>query len=69
VRRDSIVEVYRNSALFRSLRNSDNLLGKCGDCEYRNLCGGSRSRAYALTGNYLESDPNCVYQPRLATVA
>ncbi|HSB13587.1 MAG TPA: TIGR04053 family radical SAM/SPASM domain-containing protein [Bryobacteraceae bacterium] len=69
VRRDSIAEVYRNSALFRSLRNSDNLLGKCGDCEYRNLCGGSRSRAYALTGNYLESDPNCVYQPRLATVA
>lgn len=69
VRRDSILDIYRNSPLFRSLRNSENLLGKCGDCEYRNLCGGSRSRAYALTGNYLESDPNCVYQPRLATAA
>jgi AdoMet-dependent heme synthase len=69
VRSDSIVSIYRDSPLFRSLRNSDNLVGKCGDCEYRNLCGGSRSRAYALTGNYLESDPNCIYQPRLATVA
>lgn len=64
VRRDSLAEVYRNSPLFRALRNADNLSGKCGDCEFRNLCGGSRSRAYALTGDFLESDPRCVYQPR-----
>jgi AdoMet-dependent heme synthase len=64
VRRDSLVEVYRNSPLFRTLRNADNLHGKCGECEFRNLCGGSRSRSFALTGNYLAEDPRCVYQPK-----
>lgn len=63
VRRNSLAEVYRNAPLFRTLRASENLEGKCGDCLYRNLCGGSRSRAYALTGNYLASDPRCEYQP------
>ena len=55
--------VYRDSALFKVLRDTDQLEGKCGVCQYRNLCGGSRSRAYALTGNYLAEDPNCVFQP------
>jgi AdoMet-dependent heme synthase len=64
VRRDSLVEVYRNSPLFRTLRNTDNLRGKCGDCEFRNLCGGSRSRAFALTHDYLAEDPRCIYQPK-----
>jgi AdoMet-dependent heme synthase len=63
VRRDSILDVYRTAPLFRQLRNSDSLEGKCGGCEYRNLCGGSRSRSYALLNNYMESDPRCVYQP------
>ncbi len=63
VRRDSLVEVYRNSSLFQTLRDPASHEGKCGFCEYRNLCGGSRSRAYALTGNYLAADPRCVYQP------
>ncbi len=63
VRRDSLVQVYRTAPLFRTLRASENLEGKCGQCLYRNLCGGSRSRAYALTGNYLASDPRCIYQP------
>jgi radical SAM protein len=63
VRRDSLVEVYRSSPLFRTLRNADNLHGKCGKCEYRNLCGGSRSRSYALTGDFLAEDPKCIYQP------
>jgi radical SAM protein len=63
VRRDSLVDVYRNSPLFRTLREPENLEGKCGRCPYRNLCGGSRSRAYALTGNYLASDPRCAYEP------
>jgi MoaA/NifB/PqqE/SkfB family radical SAM enzyme len=40
--------------------------GKCGICEYRNMCGGSRSRAYALTGDYLAEDPRCIYQPHMA---
>ncbi len=64
VRRNSLVEVYRNSPLFRTLRDADNLRGKCGECEFRNLCGGSRSRSFALTGDCLADDPRCVYQPK-----
>jgi radical SAM protein len=63
VRRASLADAYRHSDLFRALRDSGRLEGKCGACEYRNLCGGSRSRAYALTGNFLAADPSCVYQP------
>lgn len=63
VRSVSLQSAYRTAPLFKVLRDSDSLEGKCGACEYRNLCGGSRSRAYALTGNYLESDPRCVYVP------
>ena len=64
VRRDSLTDVYRHSPLFRTLRDADNLHGKCGQCEFRNLCGGSRSRSYALTGDFLAEDPRCVYEPR-----
>jgi radical SAM protein len=64
VRHDSLATVYRESPLFLKLRNADNLRGKCGDCEYRNLCGGSRSRSYALTGDFLAEEPRCVYVPK-----
>jgi AdoMet-dependent heme synthase len=67
VRRDSLVEVYRNAPLFVTLRDDGRLEGKCGECEYRKICGGSRARAYAITGNYLAEDPRCVYQPALAS--
>ncbi|GEL06743.1 TIGR04053 family radical SAM/SPASM domain-containing protein [Salisediminibacterium halotolerans] len=63
VRDDGLAEVYRHSPLFQALRDPSNYKGKCGVCEYRYVCGGSRSRAYALTGNYLESEPACVYIP------
>jgi radical SAM protein len=63
VRRNSLTDVYRTSPLFQTLRQPDKLRGKCGDCEFRNLCGGSRSRSFALTGDYLSEDPKCVYQP------
>jgi radical SAM protein len=63
VRRDDVVEVYRNSPLFRSLRDPDQLKGKCRVCEYREVCGGSRARAYALTGDPLEAEPFCTYVP------
>ncbi|MFT5369546.1 MAG: radical SAM protein [Candidatus Latescibacterota bacterium] len=66
VRKDSLVDVYRHSDLFVDLRDSEKLKGKCGVCEYRTLCGGCRARAYALTGDYLESDPACVYVPKRA---
>jgi radical SAM protein len=59
-------EVYRNSDLFRSLRDTAQRGGKCGLCEYQKICGGSRSRAYAFTGDYLAEDPRCIYQPHLA---
>jgi radical SAM protein with 4Fe4S-binding SPASM domain len=63
VRNDSLVDVYQNSSLFRILRESSAKLGKCSYCEFTKICGGSRARAYALTGNYLEADPRCCYQP------
>jgi radical SAM protein len=61
VRRRSLVDVYRNAALFHVLRDSSLLRGKCGLCLYKSLCGGSRSRAYALTGDYLAEDPRCLH--------
>jgi len=66
VLRDSLTGVYRDSDLFRSLRDPAQREGKCGMCEYTKVCGGSRSRAYALTGDYLAEDPRCIYQPHLA---
>jgi len=60
---DNLLDVYRNSPVFRELRDSDRLGGKCGHCEYRKICGGSRSRAYSLTGNYMAEEPCCSYQP------
>jgi radical SAM protein len=69
VKKESLVDVYRNSELFVSLRNSSNLRGKCGICEFRELCGGSRSRAYSLTGDIFESDPTCTYEPRAVAVS
>jgi len=63
VRNIELGDAYRNAPLFRSLRDSSQLDGKCGECGYKNLCGGSRSRAYALTGDYLASDPRCAHVP------
>jgi radical SAM protein len=62
-REEDIVEVYRHHRLFRELRDPSLLKGRCGRCEYREVCGGQRGRAYALTGDYLETDPACAYQP------
>lgn len=57
----SIVDVYQRHPVFQALRQPDRFRGKCGKCAYRYVCGGSRSRAYAVTGDYLESEPDCVY--------
>jgi len=56
--------IWKNSAFLQNIRAVDEYKGKCGWCEYRYLCGGCRARAYALTGDYLESEPFCVYEPR-----
>jgi radical SAM protein len=69
VRERPLSEIYRHAELFRTLRNPDALLGRCGHCEYRAICGGSRSRAYALTGSYVATDPWCAYRPAPARVA
>jgi radical SAM protein len=61
---DSVIDVYQNHPIFRALRDPDGFKGRCGICEYRRVCGGSRARAYAVTGDYLETEPDCVYVPR-----
>ncbi|MFQ6671746.1 MAG: TIGR04053 family radical SAM/SPASM domain-containing protein [Candidatus Tectimicrobiota bacterium] len=61
--RDSVVDVYQNAAMFKQLRDPDGFGGKCGRCEFRHICGGSRARAYAVTGDYLAAEPDCLYQP------
>jgi radical SAM protein with 4Fe4S-binding SPASM domain len=60
---NSLREVYSGSELFQSLRRPSEFKGKCGQCDFRFLCGGSRARAYAATGDPLESDPFCAYVP------
>jgi radical SAM protein len=60
---DSVVSVYQTHPTFLALRDPQRLIGKCGVCEYRDVCGGSRSRAYAVLGNPLASEPDCVYSP------
>lgn len=68
VREQPLAEIYRESPIFKDLRNPDKYKGKCGVCEFRYVCGGSRSRAYAMTGDYLESEPYCVFVPKALRV-
>jgi len=63
VKEQSLIDIYRTSKLFVSLRDNANLQGKCGRCEFRDLCGGSRARAWAMTGDVFAEDPLCSYQP------
>lgn len=63
VRNESIVDIYRNSPLFVGIRDYRQLKGKCGMCEWKYICGGSRARAYALTGDYMESESGCAFVP------
>jgi radical SAM protein len=63
VRRGDILEIYRSSVLFRSIRQTRSFKGKCGYCEFKEICGGSRARAYARYGDPLETDPLCAYEP------
>jgi len=64
VRETPLGEIYRNAPIFKALRDLGQLKGKCGACEYKELCGGSRARAYAVTGDPLAAEPCCTYQPR-----
>lgn len=69
VKHESLGDIYRSSDLFTSLRESSNLKGKCGLCEFRDLCGGSRARAWSMTGDVFASDPLCTYMPAGARYA
>jgi len=63
VRQDSLADVYRRHPVFTALRNPDLLGGKCGACEFRRVCGGSRARAFAMTGDMFAAEPACAYEP------
>lgn len=64
IRTQSLTDLYRHSPLFVALRDTGNLKGKCGVCEFREVCGGSRARACALTGDVFAEEPCCVWQPK-----
>lgn len=63
LRSQTLAEIYRDTDLFRALREPTRLTGRCGRCEYADVCGGSRARALAVHGDYLAEDPACGYQP------
>ncbi|MEE8386289.1 MAG: SPASM domain-containing protein, partial [Dehalococcoidia bacterium] len=63
VRSQGLAGLYRNSKLFRDLRDPSKLKGKCASCDFQTVCGGSRARAWAVNGDYLAEDPSCVYSP------
>lgn len=63
VREQTLPQIYRDSGLFRDLRDVTNLGGRCGRCEFAAVCGGSRSRAYAMTGDPFAEEPWCGYEP------
>lgn len=63
VRRDKLLDLYRYSPVFQSLRDPANLKGKCGSCEFKEMCGGSRARAWSLSGDMFNQEESCVYMP------
>jgi AdoMet-dependent heme synthase len=64
LRLQKFADIWRDSSLFSSLRDVDNLKGKCGACEFRNICEGCRARAFGCSGDYLAEEPFCLYTPR-----
>jgi radical SAM protein with 4Fe4S-binding SPASM domain len=65
LRQQPFADIWKNSQVFNDLRDTGNLKGKCGCCEFRNVCMGCRARAYAATGDYLSEEPFCIYQPKM----
>jgi radical SAM protein with 4Fe4S-binding SPASM domain len=68
VRVQKLADIYRSSQVFSLLRDPRYLTGKCGDCNFKQVCGGSRARAYAINADMFREDPSCIYRP-LAPVA
>ncbi len=65
LRKQTFAEIWDHAEVFRQLRETDNLKGKCGCCEFRNVCMGCRARAFAATGDFLDEEPFCVYEPKV----
>lgn len=63
VKEKTIVDIYRNNDTLIRLRDSSNFRGRCGACEYSDICGGSRSRAFSYFGDVFQEDPRCIYVP------
>jgi len=63
IRQQPFKDIWENSELFKELRDFKKYKGKCGSCEYINVCGGCRARAYSIHGDYLEEEPFCGYVP------
>ena len=63
VRTGNLKDIYTSSTILKEMQDATKLKGRCGVCEFNNVCRGSRSRAYAVTGDYLSEDPSCIYQP------
>jgi len=68
LRKQSFIDIWNNSEVFHALRETSNLKGKCGCCEFRNVCMGCRARAFAATGDMMDEEPFCVYQPRTSSL-
>ncbi len=66
IKKQSFSQIWSDSPLFNQLRDLSNIKGKCGACEYKRVCGGCRARAYETTGDYLEAEPYCIYEPMKA---
>jgi radical SAM protein with 4Fe4S-binding SPASM domain len=64
LRKESFHEMWRNAEVFQKLRDPDQLEGKCGLCEFKQVCLGCRAKAFGITGNYLAGEPFCIYKPR-----
>jgi radical SAM protein with 4Fe4S-binding SPASM domain len=64
LRKQNFADIWRDSVVFNQLRDTGNLKGKCGCCEFRNICMGCRARAFAASGDFLDEEPFCVYQPK-----
>jgi len=69
LKKQPFAEIWENSVVFNQLRDVNNLKGKCGCCEFRNVCMGCRARAFAATGDFLDEEPFCVYEPGTKNVA
>jgi radical SAM protein with 4Fe4S-binding SPASM domain len=61
-----LADIWANSEVFEQLRDANNLKGKCGCCEFKNVCMGCRARAFAASGDFMQEEPFCVYEPRSA---